>query len=211
MMDNLLKNDFNTHYGLHAPSGDIVRKETSALYFELADDENLIYLKSDEGCAKYNNTGEFSIEVINYETFIKSLPPDFQQNRENCDLIVFSDKSKYFLLNELTNTNSKYVDSYINNKGNQPGKRAKAIQQLSSSLSDLVSVETIKSFVDSFIDKRCCFFNKQPNTPLSLIAVSAFNRLNEISKDGYKMTNESIESLGFSLYEYSGTQSLSLN
>jgi hypothetical protein len=41
-------------------------------------------------------------------------------------------------------------------------------------------------------------------------AVTAFNRVNTISQNGFKISNPDIEIFGFSLYEYSGEQILTL-
>jgi hypothetical protein len=209
-METLLKNDFIKQYRLSVSSVNIISKQTNVSYFELKDDANLIYTTIDGGIAKYNNGNSLSVNVINYEAFIDSLPSVFHQNRERCDLIVYTDLSQYFLLNELTDSLAKYVDPFLNSNGHQQGKRIKAIGQLKSSLIDLTTVHTIKTFIDNFKEKRCCFFNKKPNTPPVIIAVTAFNRVNTISQNGFKMSNPDIETFGFSLYEYSGEQTLTL-
>jgi len=209
-METLLKNDFTVHYGLPVSSVNTISKQTNVSYFELKDDANLIYTTIGGGIAKYNNGNSLSVNVINYEAFIDSLPPVFLQNREKCDLIVYTDSSEYFLLNELTDSLAKYVEPFLNSNGHQQGKRIKAISQLKSSLIDLITVLTIKTFIDKFKEKRCCFFNKKPNTPSVIIAVTAFNRVNTISQNGFKMSNPDIEIFGFSLYEYSGEQTLNL-
>jgi hypothetical protein len=209
-METLLKNDFTVHYGLPVSSINNISKQTNITYFELKDDVNLIYTTIGDGIAKYHNDNSLSVRVINYEAFIDSLPPVFTQNREKCDLIVYTDSSQYFLLNELTDNLAKYVDPFLNSNGHQQGKRVKAISQLKSSLVDLTDVLAIKTFIDNFKERRCCFFNRKPNTPSGIIAVTAFNRVNTISQNGFKMSNPDIETFGFILYEYSGEQTLTL-
>ena len=206
-METLLRNDFTSYYGLPVASG-ILKKATNLSYFELKDDVNLIYPNNGDGIAKYKNTNSLLVNMLNYEAFIDTLPQSFCQNRKKCDLIVYTDSPQYFLLNELTDTLPKYVDSFINSYGLQQGKREKAISQLKSSLFDLMAVSTIRTFSDGFDEKRCCFFNKKPNAPSVIIAVLA---LNTISQNGLQMSNPEMEVFGFSLYEYSGDQSLSLS
>lgn len=209
-MEALLRNDFTSHYGAH-PSTGITSNRTNALYFELKDDPTLIYDVEGQGVAKYENSNAYDIVVINYELFVCSLPPAFLQSREMCDLITYSNNNKYFLLNELTDTLPKYTVPYLNSKGSQIGKRAKAISQLSNSLNDLMIVKNIKAFIESYSVKQCCFFNKQSMSPPAITATTAFNRINTIATNGFKMTHSAIELLGFELYEYSGSQTYKLN
>lgn len=209
-MEDILKNDFTVHYGLSVSIINDFSKQTNATYFELKDDYNLLYLDKGDGIAKYSNEKSFSVKVINYEAFIDSLSPAFRQNREKCDLIVYTNNARYFLLNELTDTLAKYVNPFVNSNGHQLGKMNKAISQLLNSLKDLTQVPQVLSFIDSFNEKRCAFFNKKPNSPSEISAVNAFDRVNSISKNGFRMSNPDIESYGFSLYEYSGEQVLFL-
>lgn len=210
-METLLKEKFTVHYGLPVSLVSNISQQTNAPYFELKDDSILIYTSKGYGVAKYNNRNLFSVIATNYEAFINSLPPKFLKNRENCDLIVYTQSNQYFLLNELTDTLPEYIEPHQNSSGFQQGKRTKAIGQLKASLKDLMAVNDIETFIASFSERRCCFFNKKPNTPKTIIAVNAFNRVNAISPDGFKMSDPDIESYGFSLFEYSGEQTLNLN
>lgn len=205
-MEILLKNNFTSHYGLSISSASNIYRQTNISYFELQDDAFLIYQNFGEGVAKYKNIKSFTVNVINYEAFINSLPSTFQLNREKCDLIVYTDEKQYFLLNELTDTLPKYVNPFTNNQGLQIGKRVKAISQLLNTLTDLMSVPSINSFANSYTVKHCCFFNKQSVSPPLINASAAFNRINTIAINGIKMVNAGIESFDFELYEYSGSQ-----
>jgi hypothetical protein len=209
-MEILLKNDFTVHYGLSISTLDNFSMQTNASYFELNDDTSLIYTSSGQGIAKYRNPLCLMVTVINYETFLNSLPHTFLDNREKCDLIVYTANNQYFLLNELTDTNPQYVNSFTNNRGFQPGKRVKAISQLLKTLTDLGGVLSINTFIASFTIKRCCFFNKQISSPPTINATSAFNRINTIAINGFQMSNPDFEEFGFELYEYSGGQVFNL-
>ena len=149
-METLLINDFTKHYKLSIPTQTIISAQTNVTYFELKDDNHLIYQNIDSGLAKYQNINSLYITVINYEAFINTLPHKFIQNREKCDLIVISENNQYFLLNELTDTVPQYVNPFTNSKGLQPGKRNKAIKQLLKSLTDLLEVVSIKSYINYF-------------------------------------------------------------
>ncbi|MCW3105954.1 MAG: hypothetical protein JWQ09_460 [Segetibacter sp.] len=205
-METLLKNDFTAHYGLPTSAVNNISAQTTSVYFELKDDTTMIYTNQGQGIAKYNNGPSYNINVINYETFLKSLSPVFLQHRENCDLIVYTDNNQYFLLNELTDTVPQYVGPFVNNRGFQIGKRAKASSQLLKALTDLMSVPTINAFANNYLIKHCCFFNKQSAAPPTITATIAFNRINTITNTGFRMANAAIESFGFELYEYSGNQ-----
>ncbi|HEY9005225.1 MAG TPA: hypothetical protein VIM75_03780 [Ohtaekwangia sp.] len=206
-METLLKNDFTTHHNLPLSTVTNISATTSVSYFELKDDATLIYTVSNSGIARYSNSLNYTTTVLNYERFINSLPAAFLHGREKCDLIVYTDQHQYFILNELTDTQSQYIVDFTDRSGNpRIGKRTKAISQLLKTLSDLMNVPTIRSFIEVYTNRHCCFFNKQSTSPPALTATVAFNRINTLTSNGFKMPNPAIGALGFELYEYSGNQ-----
>lgn len=205
-METLLKNDFTVHYGLPVSTVANISANTSESYFELSDDLTIIHTVIGHGIAKYSNVSKVNITAINFESFINSLPVAFTNGREKCDLLVIDDNKKYFLLNEITDTLPSYVNPFTNTRGNQPGKRQKAISQLLSSLTMILAVPSIQTFVNLRAYKHCCFFNKQAMAPDGIIATTAFNRLDTVVVGGLKMSNPAIEAFGFEFWEYSGNQ-----
>jgi hypothetical protein len=210
MMKNLLENDFILHYGLSA-SVSVNVVSTSDVDFDLKDKDALI-CSSGTGDAKYSNPNRKEVNVINYEHFINSLPASFQRGRETCDLIVYTLDLLYFILNELTNTQLKYIPDFTLTDGTpRIGKRNKAISQLIETLNDISSVSTVNSFINQHQIKHCCFFNKQSHAPTAINATVSFNRISSINHNGYKMSNPEIELFGFELWEFSGNQTYLLS
>jgi hypothetical protein len=206
-METLLRNDFTEHYGLQVATIANISTTTTANYFELKDDETLIYAIKGQGTAKYRNVNASNINVIKYEYFFNSLSPaSFIQGKEKCDLIVYDNNRRYFLLNELTDTLPVYVEPFINTQGQQPGKKQKAISQLLSSLTLIMNVPSISTFINTHTFRHCCFFNKQSMSPLTITATTAFNRLSALVTGGLRMSNPAIEEFGFEFWEYSGNQ-----
>jgi len=194
MMKNLLEHNFISHYGLAASViVDVV--STTDADFDLNDDAVLVY-RSGTGIAKYSNPRRKEVNIINYETFFKSLPQSFQDNKNNCDLIVYTSDNQYFLLNELTE------------KGKKKGKkRTLAIEQMLQVLREISDVSEIKLFIEQHSVKQCCYFNKKTQSPSNKITAPAtFGRLSDIAPHGFEMSNSEIESLGFELWEFSGSQ-----
>jgi hypothetical protein len=151
-MKNLLEKDFISHYTLSAnPSVNVV--STSNTTFDLKDDTTMLY-PSGSGIAKYDNPNIKEVNVVHYELFFKSLPQPFQQNKKNCDLFVYTSDNQYFLLNELTNTN----------KGKSK-KETKAISQMLQVLQIILEVPAIAKFLQQYLKKQCCFFNKHAPVP----------------------------------------------
>lgn len=207
-MKSLLENEFVAHYNSQKDKPvniTIVLKNTKQESFGLKDDDVMLYTK-DEGIAKYENPDKTNIHILNYERYLKALPPRVKNALETsvCDLIVYNEY--YFLFNELTDTKPEYVQSFTNKSGEHPGKLHKAQSQLAESLRHLLAVSAIKQYIQKHPVKRCCFFNKQPNAPKKIEAVRAFNRQNELARHGFKMTNEAIESLGFEFWTFAGEQ-----
>lgn len=205
-MESLLKNELTAYYQLPNTIPPVITATTAADYFELKDDNIIIYNTVGAGIAKYNNRSLLKVKVINYECFFNSLSTGFIQHKEKCDLIIYDDKEQHFILNELTDTLPKYILPYTNVKGHQLGKKQKAISQLLSTLNIIMNVPAIKSFVNKHNFKDCCFFSKQSMAPSIITATTAFNRVNTVASNGLQMPNPTIEAHGFRFWEYYDNQ-----
>jgi hypothetical protein len=210
-METLLRHNFTSHYLLPANAAANLSIGTNAAYFELDDvnGETQLFTVVSNAPAVYHNNGIYDVVIINHDKFISTLPPVYQQKKKRCDLIVYTSLNQYFLLNELSDTASNYLD-YPDQAGTRTGKKIQATKQLSESLDRLMNVPAIKTFINNFVIKRCCFFNKQPDAPL-VNALQSFNRFNTLIKGGAKRANADIEAHGFELFDYLGRQSFDLN
>jgi hypothetical protein len=209
-MKNLLENDFISRYGLTA-SVTVNVVSTNAADFDLIDDATLLYPPG-KGIAQYSNPTHKEVHVLNYERFINSLPPTFQNGRKKCDLIVYTSDSSFFLLNELTETQRQYVSNFTQQDGTQRvGKRNKAISQLKQTLKDISDVPAIDAFIKQHKTKHCCFFNKPPLPPAGITAPAAFSRLSLLTPYGFSSPNADIESYGFEFWEFSSHQTYLLS
>jgi hypothetical protein len=212
MIRELLQKDFVSFYNKN-PANPVLETSVNVFYSSSNDIDFEIIDAKGGGIAKYSNPNKLHISDINYEDFIDNLPPrvknSFKSN-DICDFIVYSDTNKHFLLNELTNTNSKYVLPYENYNGKQEGKETKAANQMLQTLNYLLAVVSINQFIQKFHSKKCCFFNKQPDTPNQtekdklLNAVSAFNRI--VTNFGVRLNRPEIELSGFEFWSFSGNQ-----
>lgn len=205
-MEQLLKNDFIGHYNLNINRENIKMQllETSELYFEIEDTNSLLVLDTiaDSGTARFSNINARNIKIINYDNFITQLPNDFQRNKDRCDIILIEEKNNsVFLLGELKN-----IPIIKDKKRHKIRKEVKT--QLLNSLNTMIAVEAISNFINDIPIKRCCYFNKQSQTPPIINVVTAFNRLPNNFPEGLKMSNPSIEELNFEFWEYTGTQTV---
>ena len=210
-MKKLLEKDFISHYGLTVGvTVNIV--PTDKEHFELKDDATLMY-SSGSGIAKYENPTHKEVNIINYEAFFKSLPQPFQQNKRNCDLIVYTSDLSFFLLNELTETNPLYIPDFVQQTDglSRIGKRNQAISQLAQTLKYISAVPTIDTFIQQHKTKHCCFFNKPPQLPTAIIAPIAFSRLSLLTPYGIHTRNSDIEFYGFEFWEFSTPQTYLLS
>lgn len=155
MMDSLLKSDFVAHYSLSRCT--ICSATTNDKDFDLVDDSQMIH-PTRTGVAKYKNPNYKEVKIINYELFIDSLSATFRQGREKCDLIAYTTDWTHFYLNELTDTDPKYITAFALANGTPKiGKRNKAIAQLCKSLIDISNVPSILYFLNNHKIKKCCF------------------------------------------------------
>ena len=217
-MKDLLANDFIKYYNRH-PELSVKSDEINIIHyviddigFEIKDgtgkkdgDGNDIY-----GIAKFSNPDKLKINVIKYEEFIKPLPPRIKKTadigKDVCDYIVYSANRQYFLLNELTNTAPEFINEHENEKGKQEGKLAKAQRQLQHSLENMNNVPTIRNYIQQFTTKQCCFFNSYTIPISDINAEQAFNPLDNIDSEPFKLSMPEIETLGFEFWWFSGMQ-----
>jgi hypothetical protein len=202
-MHTLLTNEFISYYSLPTPLINNWYLNTNDTYFEIEDTnegEIVKYTTRGLGMAKFTNNHALNFCILNYDKFITSIASEpFKNGRKRCDLIIYSNSDRYFILGELKDRIPK---SKV---------RSSAKKQLLSSLQTIKEVPEIDSFINSKTIKRCCYFNKQSNSPISLRVTTAFNRLATIYPSGFKMSKPDLESLGFEFYEYTGEQTMVLS
>jgi hypothetical protein len=213
-MKRLLEQDFVSHYNRlpNLPVRCSVNcKSTRAKEFALKDGAAMIYTSGD---AKYDNPRKVAVAVINYESFITSLPPRVKNTgsigKDICDLIVYTDDHVHFLLNELTDTGTEYLHAHKTGGKKGEGKISKARRQLRQSLENLIKVPSISGYIQKFSTKRCCFFSRQENAPQEISATRHFNLPNTLFTDGNHVKNPDIETMGFEYWEFYGSQTYQL-
>ena len=205
-MEDLLRTDFTSHYGLSVCTTAKITVVTNEPYFEIEDTnvkEIMLHTSRGRGMANISNPSKMQITVANYDKFISNLPHSFQNARKRCDILVTCDNDRYFILGELKDRN-------ISNKNSRHNVKKGAKEQLFQSLKTLTDVQEILDYINAKLVKRCCYFNKQSKSPTILNAVTAFNRLANVFPDGFKMTHSDIEALGFEFWEYTGEQTLKM-
>ena len=206
-MEDLLKTNLVAHFNLPIPTTTNWFLQTAEIYFEVEDThagEIVLHTIRGLGMAKFSNFDALSVTVINYDKFITSIEDHlFKNGRQRCDILLNSNDNRYFVLGEIK-------DRTIINKNSRKSVRKGAKEQLLASLQTILSVPEIVSYLNSKIIKRCCYFNKQSASPVSLNAITAFNRLPNFHPDGFKMSKPDIEALGFDFYEYTGEQTMTL-
>lgn len=203
-MENLLQIDFVIHYGLPESAIPIEVEKTQATYFEIEDTDNKalkLHFSTHTGMARIANPKELMVTILNYDQFMSSLPPHFQNDKKRCDLILYCDS--YFVLGELK-------DRLISSTSQQKNVRKKAKKQLQASLTTLMDVPNIAALALAQKVRRCCYFNKQATSPSLLTATRAFNRLPALFQNGFQMNAPTIEQYQFEYWEYLGTQTLKL-
>lgn len=199
-MEDLLRNDYTAHYGLPTCIETNLAIQTSETYFEIEDTatrEIALHTINGDGMARFSNPNVLAITIVNYDKFVTSLPNDFQNGRKRCDIIVCDD-GRNLILGE------------IKDSSNIKQHRKKAKKQLYQSLTTLMAVPQFLALTNNKTVKRCCYFNKQTNSPAILTATVAFNRLSLIFQDGFQMSHPAIEGQNFEFWEYLGGHTLTL-
>ncbi|MCC5944570.1 MAG: hypothetical protein JJT94_06510 [Bernardetiaceae bacterium] len=199
-MEDLLRNDFTAHYGIPVCTEPNLVIQTSETYFEIEDTttkEITLHRTDGEGMARFSNPNSLVITIANYDKFVTSLPIHFQNGRKRCDIIVCDDERNL-------------IFGEIKDSPNIKQHRKKAKKQLYESLTTLLAVPQFLALSNNKIVKRCCYFNKQTNSPAILTATTAFNRLSTIFQDGFQMSHPGIEGHNFEFWEYLGGHTFTL-
>jgi len=163
-MIKLLENDLPAHYKIGRKIR-IKSEETNQNHFDLADAEKDFIVPYKNGDASFENSGQTSTKVINYEKYLNCFHGTrFENGRKRCDFILYGQgdiNSNFFLLNELTSTlgSTKNLSKPILDKDKNVtypgGKYEKAEAQLGGTLETLINVPSISSFINKFKRKVC--------------------------------------------------------
>jgi hypothetical protein len=199
-MEDLLRNDFTTHYGLPVCTEPNLVITTNESYFEIEDNvtrEIVLHTIKGDGMARFSNPIASTITIANYDKFVTSLPPHFQNGRKRCDIIVCDDGNNLIL-------------GEIKDSPNIKKHRTYSKKQLNESLTTLMAIPLFLALTNKKTIKRCCYFNKQSSSPAMLTATAAFNKLSTLFQDGFKMSHPEIEEQNFEFWEYLGGQTLTL-
>ena len=215
-MKDLLEKDFVAFHNVNSVvTCDITL--CSDKKFDLDDDIN--YVKPyQQGKVSFVNESQTSKEIIPYEKFIDACekPSSFKQGRKKCDFLVngVTPKSCFVFveltstLNNVTNLSEPIIEKKKNGtiKVLYPkGKYEKCEDQLYQSLLDIVSVPSIKTYINTKSQKVCLMAYKiilrpdlaegikrpQPNALYRLIESK------ETGENGAELENLKINNLGF--------------
>jgi len=196
-MENFLRNDFIRHFNLSPLENNFnFVIKINQKYFEIADNvDGLRICQKGEGVACISNPNQYELEIIEHDKFIKSLSINSQAVGKRCDLIIYNDNyKKHLILGELKT-----------GKGN----RRRARKQLLNTLKTLMKISEFQNIVNSITYKKCCYFWKIPYSPKVINAVEAFNRIQNISKEGFKIS-DNFGNYGFEFWEFSNYQVLKI-
>ena len=206
-MENLLMNNLVAHYNIPTPNTTNWFIETNETYFEIEDTnagEIVLHTTRGFGMCKFSNRDVLDVTVVNYDKFITSIQDErFKNNRKRCDILLYTNSDRYLILGEIK-------DRILQNNKSESKVRSGAKKQLLSSLQTILIVPEINAYITRKAVKRCCYFNKQSTSPITLNATTAFNRLPSIYPEGFHMSKPDIEAFGFEFYEYTGEQTMIL-
>jgi len=155
---DFLKKDYSAHFGITWDDNTMqIRKECPAsVVFEIRDQQPTIVQPTGKGVSVIRKR-DYSVEIVDFEAFCKTI-----HGRNNapkcCDFIISPNVGEEFIvLNELTNTESKYILPFAQSATGtqQTGKLAYAREQLEASIERIYEVGNV---LDSY-DKKVALFS----------------------------------------------------
>lgn len=159
-LDHFLKNDYLYHFGNEWDESVMhLRKEERASgKIEIRDGRPTIIQYPGKGVSIINNNSRINVEIIDFEHFCNSYRDGNERDGRRCDFIINPIAGYDFIVfNELTESESKYVEPYIcPEKGKRKdGKRLYVLKQLTASIETFYEVN---DFLDEY-KKRIALFS----------------------------------------------------
>ena len=197
-MDKLLQSDFIDYLKILDPNvknikiGYIRTDVIDDKHFDIQDLQPTIKQILGTGSVTYNNPLSKIIAIVDYEDFLNKQPASVIKALElrKPDFIVYNLGTKsFFILNELSQSK------------NPKNKQNDAILQLNDALKHFYRVTAIKTFIDSFSNKRCIFSNRNHpiNSPDTI--ADPFEYIQGLLQPPIKLNFQPITKLGFELIE----------
>ena len=155
---DFLKKDYSAHFGITWDDNTmLIHKECPAsVVFEIRDQQPTIVQPTGKGVSVIRKR-DYSVEIVDFEAFCKTI-----HGRNNapkcCDFIISPNVGEEFIvLNELTNTESKYILPFAQSAtgAQQIGKLAYAKGQLKATIERIYEVGNV---LDSY-DKKVALFS----------------------------------------------------
>ena len=155
---DFLKKDYPSHFGITWDDNTmLIHKECPAsVVFEIRDQQPTIVQPTGKGVSVIRKR-DYSVEIVDFEAFCKTI-----HGRNNapkcCDFIISPNVGEEFIvLNELTNTESKYILPFAQSATGtqQTGKLAYAREQLEATIERIYEVGNV---LDSY-DKKVALFS----------------------------------------------------
>ena len=84
-----------------------------------------------------------------------------------CDFLHIDAQEKRFVLNELTCSAEKYVNTFSNTKGHQDGKRIPAKKQMSNVIHLFAELDSFQDYVSAFTERIALFSWRIPGIALN--------------------------------------------
>lgn len=154
-MINLLKSDYINAFSLTGKDYTVEHSEYKGKV-AFADPKSCRECVS-KVCSDTNREQVFVVEskdvitVVEIEKYFNQFRSERAKPRKRCDLMLYSLDKIAFV--ELYCGQQQFLTPYQNTKGEQPGKIARARQQISCTIDKLTEVETIKNRIHTF--KEC--------------------------------------------------------
>lgn len=164
-----LNDVYPTSYGKPTPLSFSPRyEETSASIFEIKDRKPSILQPKGEGVSCFENAQRRTVLILDFEKYINDLRTGRASEGKKCDFILVPHKRfDYIILNEVTATDSQYLDPFIQPQTQKPreGKCSMARRQLSETIAKLSKRSRDgESFLEPFTRRIALFSYRLPQS-----------------------------------------------
>lgn len=174
-MKNLLKSEYPAFWGVRIEVG--VKVDSFSELFSLHDDKacNACKIKNCSSKVVLQLVTNAKVNHINIEDFFTQFDNTKASVGKCCDGLLYDDNNRIVFF-EMSCGFTKYiVNDYISNGKQKECKRAKAYQQIYSTIEQLNKVPAIKKDISSFIHKVGLFAWRDPHISSSNLLGKAIN------------------------------------
>jgi len=185
MLAGLINQFYPKHYAVmrvHIPILELsIRDNQFSIKDEICpepDDTGIKLSGFNEGTLNILNPGGCSISILEWEKYVSQFNGIRAGEGKRCDILI-TDNQLQIVFCELTETDPLFIEPHTNSYGDQPGKRATAVLQITNSINKVLQVPELSKIINGIKTKTGLFACRYPKPIVESLINRSFELFNE--------------------------------